>query len=98
MTLIDLLETIKVRPALYIGGKDICALRHFLSGYVVAMREIDHNYSDEVFAGFTVWLAERYKDDRDYDWNTLISVHEAGSVNTDTFFRLFEEYLSECRR
>lgn len=46
MELIDLLRQMERRPQLFLGTDDIFALRHFLSGYIMAEKERDGAYHD----------------------------------------------------
>lgn len=94
MELRTLLKLIELKPELYIGNNDIMALRHFLSGYIGASKEVDPNYDDWLFSDFRNHLAQKYRDNRDYDWATLIAAHEADGGTTDAFFRLISEYRS----
>lgn len=87
-----LLNKIEERPELFIGGRDIHALRHFLAGYILATGEQNPACCDKLFSGFTAYLARKYEDNRDYDWATLIAAHEADGGTTDAFFRLWSEY------
>lgn len=96
MKLNELLDQIERKPELFIGGRDIHALRHFLSGYILAMGEYDPTYHDELLPIFTAYLAQKYSDNRDYDWATLIAIHEADGDTVDAFFRLMSEYRSKC--
>lgn len=92
MTLKSLLEAIEQRPELFIGDHDINALRHFLAGYSAAMQEVDSSYDTSLFQKFTAFLSIKYNDDRDFDWATLIAMHEADNDTVSTFFRLLKEY------
>lgn len=87
-----LLNIIEERPELFIGGRDIHALRHLLSGYILAMEEQNPACRDKLLSGFTAYLARKYDDNRDYDWATLIAAHEADGGSTDAFFRLWAAY------
>lgn len=87
-----LLKRIEERPELFIGGRDIRALRHFLAGYIMAMEEWDPGYHDDLFSGFTAYLARKYDDKRSLDWASLIAAHEVDGGATDAFFRLWSEY------
>lgn len=94
MQLETLLEKIEHRPELYIGDRNIYNLRHFLSGYIVAMQETDAAYQDRLFGDFTAFLAQRYRDNRSFDWASLIAAHEPDGHTVDAFFRLLYTYYA----
>ena len=84
--LLSLLIEIKKKPELYIGCKDIMFLRHYLSGYCMAKAELITGYGDWLFNDFRIFLAEKYQDNRSYDWSGLIIENEEEGNSTDTFF------------
>lgn len=92
MELIDLLRQMERRPQLFLGTDDIFALRHFLSGYIMAEKEHDPAYHDWLFSGFPSYLSQLYQDDRDLDWATLIRLHEPDGDSVAAFFRLAHRY------
>lgn len=92
MELIDLLRQIERRPQLFLGTDDIFALRHFLSGYIMAEKEHDPAYHDWLFSGFPSYLSQLYQDDRDLDWAALIRLHEPDGDSVTAFFRLAHRY------
>ena len=87
-----LLEEIEKRPELFIGDDGIRGLRNYLCGYIMAMCQVDSIYQDWLFTDFTVFLAEKYRDNRSFDWATLIQIHEASGNEIEDFFRLIREY------
>lgn len=92
MKLIDLLSQIENKPQLFLGNDNIFALRHFLSGYIMAEKERDPTYDDWLFSAFTSYLSQLYQDDRDFDWATLISLYEPDGYSVVAFFRLIHKY------
>ena len=92
MKLIDLLSQIEDKPQLFLGNDSIFALRHFLSGYIMAKKEHDPSYDDWLFSGFTSYLSQLYQDNRDFDWAALIDLHEPDRQSVAAFFRLVHKY------
>ena len=93
--LLDLILKIEKRPGLWIGGTDIEALGHFLNGYCWAKSEGNERYGTWLFIDFTRYLAEKYEDERTYNWVGLIRENEPNGKSTDAFFRLLREYIAD---
>ena len=98
MDLIDLLRQMERKPQLFLGSDDIFALRHFLSGYIMAEKEHDPAYHDWLFSGFPSYLSQLYWDERDLDWATLIRLHEPDGDSVAAFFRLAHRYHEILQR
>lgn len=94
MTLEELLAEIEQKPELFIGGRDVLALRHFLTGYIMAMKELNTNFDDSLLDQFTWFLAQRYDDRRDFDWAYLIAANEKEDAFS-AFIRLLNEYSAQ---
>jgi len=59
----------------------------------MAKQEDDTEYGKWLWDGFRTYLAEKYNDNRSFDWSGLILENEADGSTTDTFFRLLHDYL-----
>jgi len=93
--LLNLLVEIEKRPGLYIGNTDLTCLSHFLGGYCFAKTEDNSEFGKWLNNDFRVFLAERYNDNRTYNWARLIIENEVDGNSTDAFFRLLHEYLKD---
>ncbi len=98
MKVTKLLQEIEKLPALYIGDHDIKKLRHFLSGYMTAVAEYCPEDIDWTWGDFNNYLAEKYADNRTFDWAGLIQCHEPDGDTTDAFFRLLHEFYSHQKK
>ena len=92
MELTVLLRKIEARPQLYVGDAGIYGLRHFLCGYIMSEKEHCPAYHDWLFSDFTAFLAEKYQDNRDLDFASLIVANGTGGNPTDIFFQLIREF------
>ena len=86
---------IEKRPALYIGNTDLMCLGNFIGGYCFAKREENHDFGKWLYDDFRLYLAQKYNDDRTFNWYGLIRANEADGDSTDSFFRLLHEYLAD---
>lgn len=91
--LLELLLSIEKRPKLFLGRKDLKALRNFLDGYCLAKREQESEYGAWLYEDFRLWLVEKYQDPRSLGWDGLIEVHEDGENKFDMFFHLLHGFL-----
>lgn len=94
MTVEKLLAEIEQKPELFIGRRDVLALRHFLTGYIIAMKELNTNFDDSLLDDFTRFLAQKYEDSRAFDWAHLIVANEKNDAFS-AFFRLLNEYSAQ---
>lgn len=88
----QLLASIEADPILYIGSKDIKALRHFLCGWNHAAKS---SAATQWWSGFNEYLSRSYSDSSSRDWAGLIAAHEPDGDSTDAFFRLLHKFRSE---
>lgn len=49
MSIYNIIDSIRKRPGLYLGGNSITSLRHYLDGYHAAERELGANRTGELF-------------------------------------------------
>lgn len=110
--LLDLLSLIRGRPGMYLGSEEVRTLSTFLLGYRAARVDLGAPETTEeeeaLFTAFTPWLKEKFADNRNVSWETIIedqflrapTTTEARRQRSPTdgsaklFFALFEEYLA----
>jgi hypothetical protein len=93
----DLLQTIRRRPALYLGQKSVLSLHAFLDGYYFARRELnlDLTPQEQIFQDFTSWLRQHFQVETGEPWSTILLTNTA---NEQDAFMLFFTLLDEFRQ
>lgn len=97
--LLGWLKQIELRPEMYLGCRDLRALRHLITGYEIA--KLEHGIKEDEWLSndFCVWLAKRYQDSRNIDWCDLILCNEVLYENPQRalsrFYELLHLYLEE---
>lgn len=91
-----LLEAIKKRPGMYLGGKSIVRLTHFLDGIGYALAYEDEQHANPgVLQGFQEWLQIRYDIPSSQHWSRILLFFAANEEDAfDSFYRHVEEFLS----
>jgi hypothetical protein len=100
-TLFNLLEKIKIKPALYLGKTSITDLRMFILGYRFARAEMGISNSEaesDFYKNFQPWLQNRLSIRTVNAWDKIIlltSIDEKAAF--DYFFQLLDEFLQRDR-
>lgn len=100
-TLFNLLEKIKIKPALYLGKTSITDLRMFIVGYRFARAEMGISNSEaesDFYKNFQPWLQNRLSIRTVNAWDKIIlltSIDEKAAF--DYFFQLLDEFLQRDR-
>ncbi|MDJ0797303.1 MAG: hypothetical protein QNJ51_10805 [Calothrix sp. MO_167.B12] len=94
--LFDILEKIRVRPAMYIGRASVSDLFHFLVGFKTALRELKVKATEEemdFYREFQPWVQEKYHVSTSNSWAKIIMLH-CGSEKEglDAFYKLLYEF------
>ena len=89
--LYQVLQTIRKRPQLYIGDRDITKLRVFTDGFLAACTHEQRAWN--CLTGFNEFCSEWYQDNRSYDWSHFILEHEKDKDAIDVFYFLLDRYL-----
>ena len=96
--LYELLQEIKARPALYVGGKSIFRLESFIDGYFYARRDSGLPLSErekDYFNNFHQWLEERLRAKTTLSWSKIIFFRSSDEIQaTELFFKLFDEFIN----
>lgn len=96
--IIDLIYTIKERPAMYIGQNSISVLRGFLDGWLYAnSNELLSNCT--ILEDFEKWLQNVYKMDNKATWNRIILCYSQDeSKALESFFNLFDVFIVKYKK
>jgi len=97
MNIVELIRTIKERPAMYIGKHSIFCLRAFMDGWY--FRNPNEDVQMQLLNDFTLWLQNSFFNGKEYScsWCEFIYWMSYNDENKalDKFFILFEQYLIE---
>jgi hypothetical protein len=93
----DVLQSIRQRPALYLGQNSIFSLQAFLDGYYFARRDLDVPLTaqEEEFQTFLQWMRQKFNVETGQLWASIVlshSIDERDAVSQ--FFNLFDEFRS----
>ncbi|MBM0740182.1 hypothetical protein JOY44_00740 [Phormidium sp. CLA17] len=92
----QLISKIKRRPSMYLGKPAISNLRSFLSGYILARRELDipQTQEEKEFSEFQFWIKSKFKISSDQSWDkTILFFSEDEQSAIAHFFNLFDEFV-----
>ena len=94
--LYQILQNIEKRPSMYLGKAAISNLRSYLSGYLIAKRElgISSTEQEQEFNQFTDWVKQKFHINSDQSWDKIILFYsEDEKIALERFFELFNEFL-----
>jgi hypothetical protein len=94
----DLIDQIKIRPALYIGEASITALYAFLNGYGYHHEQID--YGNPSFDNFNDYVGRYYGKYTTAGWkNLILSAHYGNEIEAlERFFVLLDEFRAAPKK
>lgn len=95
-----LLEKIRVRPAMYLGEKDLTRLEFLLDGYCLREMEREPGYvhNNGFWDGFCRYVEGYYHVTTTQGWRRIIQFYSVSRADAfDTFFRRYDEYLAAYR-
>jgi len=97
--LLPFLAQVRARPAAFLRDERVSTLDTFIFAYTQAREDLGMppfgREEAAVLPDFEHWLAARLRDTRQVAWPTLVASVDPGDQNVLTFFRLFEEFLTE---
>jgi hypothetical protein len=94
--LFEVLQKIKTKPGMYLGGASVSDLFHFLVGFKTALRELGIEATKqemEFYREFQPWVQRKYRVSTSNSWAKIIMLY-CGSEQEgfNTFYRLLEEF------
>jgi len=93
MNIVELINTLRNRTAMYIGKHSIFCFRAFINGY--QFRNIQEDIDIEVLDDFCLWLQKYYNiyDNRSWD-ELLFLIFKNEKDALDNFFILFDKFIT----
>lgn len=94
--LFQLLEKIEKRPSMYLGKAGISNLRSYISGYLIAKRELGiiPTEQEQEFNQFTNWIKQKFNISPQQSWDKIILFYsEDERLALEKFFELFNEFI-----
>jgi hypothetical protein len=89
----NLISTIRLRPAVYIGKRSISCLKAFITGWY--LRSPDEVGDSDVLDKFQEWI-QRKHNIYSHSWNEIILFYSQDECDAlDNFFKEFEIFLLE---
>jgi Holliday junction resolvase len=92
----EIVEKIRVRPAMYIGRASVSDLFHFLVGFKAALRELGVKATKEemdFFREFQPWIQRKYHVSTSNSWAKIIMLHcSSEQEGLDLFYKLLDEF------
>lgn len=90
---VGLLLKIKDRPGIYVGKKSLSNLRHFILGYIYALKcENGLDCGEKVYYDFNEWLNKKYNIANPIFWEDSLT-NVSASDAFDMFYEELDEYL-----
>jgi hypothetical protein len=92
MNVIELIDVLKSRPAMYIGKNNIFCLKAFIDGWY--FRNIEEDTKMDVLVEFYLWLQNKFNivDNRNWDELLFLKFDKDEEKALHNFFALFEEF------
>lgn len=98
MTLSELFDQILERPALYVGNISIIRINAFIQGYWYAKLLAKEEVKDDLYGGFTAWVAKRFQIDSMHDWESIIRFMALSELRAFEMTKeLWAEYKAQFR-
>lgn len=94
----ELIEKIKIRPALYLNKRSLTHLKTFIDGYTFALRQahIPVSQEEEEFEEFQEWIEQKYNQYSTQHWSKIILFYSEDERDAlDNFFELFTEFIKQ---
>lgn len=91
-----LFEEILAKPGMYVGNCSIIGIRAFIDGYRHAKWETGDSSQDDLYNGFTQWLAERFNITSSHEWSRIISFMSNSEADAfENTKKLWSEYKAQ---
>ncbi len=97
-TIYSLFDDIEEKPGMFLGGKSLTALRHFVSGFEWGTYQMQHsswqNGQERAYSEFLAWCQHHKRMSGGW-FSSLSSEVEDEEAKFDRFYRLLKEYRSK---
>lgn len=96
-SIVELIFSIKQRPAMYLGRNSISLLKAFLDGWYC--HEPNTVADIEVMGDFQDWIARKYKIKTSHSWANILLFYSTDENDAlQKFFEEFELFLAKRRK
>ena len=98
MSIHSVINCIRKRPEMYLGGNSITALSHFLNGYTIAESDLGFDFQKELFPLDFHFMHDfvrmRFKEENNIGWcnNILNHCNNNEEKGLKIFFELYDEF------
>lgn len=96
MKLSELMDKVFEYPGIYIGARSADKAFIYVCGYSVALQQTDFDWKDELEAGFSVWVCNRFGYSSTHTWASVCVFHSPDELESFNLAKeLWEEYKAE---
>jgi hypothetical protein len=94
--IVEQLQEMRPRVAMYVGSNSLPKLAAFLRGYEHAVVKLGIAPHDTFLSGFQDWIIRRFSVSISKSWEDIISFHSADDREAmERFWDSLDEYLAE---
>jgi hypothetical protein len=98
--LLRLLAVVKTRPGMWVPGPEtVKNLETYLIGYRQAREDLgvpEHGRGEEnLLTEFASWMVRKTGSSKELNWAGYVAEADSGNKSVYSFFRFFDEFLSE---
>src|SRR5437660_12799947 len=94
--IVELLQKMRIRPAMYLGSESVIKLAAFLRGYSYALDKHGARDASRFLQEFRDWVAQRFSVTISQSWENIISFQSVNeSEAMQLFWKLLDAYLAE---
>jgi hypothetical protein len=94
MLLTKVFEQVLERPAMYVGNTSIVRINAFMNGFSYAKLLAGEDVKDDLYRGFTEWVAKRFRIKSTHGWESIISFMAQSEA---TAYEMTKELWSEYK-
>lgn len=88
----ELLEMLRERTPMYIGGRSIFQLQAFIDGWLFDREVLDEDLLDQ----FYQWLVKRFNITSSQSWAKIILFYSTDEVSAlENFFKYFDDFIEQ---
>jgi hypothetical protein len=92
-SIVELIQLIRKRPAMYLGRRSISCLQAFIEGWF--LRNPKDVADGEIMNEFQDWIEKKYKTSTTHSWRSIILFYSQDENEAlENFFKDFEEFMN----